>query len=88
MIKAFLQILQFLFDFLIPRFITEDVALRHVGSGSDWSEWDSFEIVCAMSDISQGEEFDGIAEADSFTWLWFGISYRIGNFRPWGAQAK
>jgi len=27
--------------------------------------------------------FDGIAEVDYFTWLGFGITYRIGNFRNW-----
>ena len=34
--------LWFVWDFLIPQFITEDVALRYVGDDftATWSEWD------------------------------------------------
>lgn len=75
-------LLLFAWDFLVPRFITEDVALRRVGPGSDW---DNFEIACSIADVQPGERFDGVAEVDSFTWLGFGMTYRVGNFRTWPA---
>ena len=73
----------FLWDFLIPRFITEDVALRYVGDDftATWSEWDDYEIACSLTDVEPGEYFDGIAEVDCFTWLGIGFAYRLGNFR-------
>ena len=71
----------FAWDVLIPRFITEDVAIRRIGMGSGWSD---FEIVCAMSDVEFWETFDGIATVDSFQIFGVGFSYRIGNFREWG----
>ena len=74
----------FLWDFLIPRFITEDVALRYVGDDftATWSEWDDYEIACSLMDVEPGECFDGTAEVDCFTWLGIGFAYRIGGFRP------
>lgn len=80
MLKTICDWLLFAADLLIPRFITEDVALQRVSPGDDW---DDFEIVCSMADVQPGEVFGGIAEADSFTWLGMGVTYRIGNFRPW-----
>lgn len=75
----------FLYDFLVPRFITEEVALRYVGDPitTTWSEWGDYEIECSLSDVEPGESFDGIATVDSFVFLWFGITYRVGNFRAW-----
>lgn len=74
----------FLWDFLIPRFITEDVALRYVGDDftATWSEWDDYEISCRLKDVEPGKCLDGIAEVDCFTWLGIGFAYRIGGFRP------
>lgn len=81
-----IRFLWFLFDFLVPRFITEDVAVSR-SPGEDSGNWECWVIECAMSDVQPGERFDGIAEVDAFTWLGFGITYRIGNFRPWeGAE--
>ena len=81
MIKNFKIYFLFFIDIIVPRFITEDVAMEQIAPGSDW---DSFEIACSMSDVQPGEVFDGIATVDSFAWLGLGITYRIGNFRRWG----
>ena len=77
----------FAWDVLIPRFVSEDVALRYVGDEitTDRTEWSAYEIVCCMEDVDWWETFDAIAEVDAFQWLGFGITYRIGNFRKWGA---
>lgn len=76
----------FALDIIVPRFITEDVALRYVGDDftTDWTEWSAYEIACSMSDVETNERFDGVATVDAFQFLGFGIAYRIGNFRPWG----
>lgn len=73
----------FAWDVLVPRFITEDVAIKRVGNSSSWDE---FEIVCSLADVDPGEQFDGIATVDCFQFLGIGISYRIGNFRPWSSR--
>ena len=90
MIETLKRAAWFVWDFLIPRFITEDVALRYVGDEftTDWREWDSFELVCSMADVYPAERFDGIAQANSFTWLGFGATYRVSNFRPWPGAAR
>lgn len=72
----------FVWDFIIPRFITEDVALRYV-PGCDPADWGAYEIVCSLSDVEPGEVFDAVATVDAFSFLFFGITYRIGNFRAW-----
>jgi len=76
--------LLFALDFIVPRFITEDVALRYVGNPvmSSFSEWGDYEIACSMDDVQPGEEFDGIGSVDAFQFLGFGLTYRVGNFRP------
>lgn len=76
--------LLFALDFIVPRFITEDVALRYVGDPvtSNWSEWRDYEIACSLADVQPGEEFDGIGSVDAFQFLGFGLTYRVWNFRP------
>lgn len=83
MIAAIKKAARFACDYLIPRFITEDVAVAMVGSGDNW---DAFEIVCSMEDVEPGERFDGIAEVDAFMWFGIGVTYRVGNFRAWGGS--
>ena len=68
-------------DLLIPRFLAEDVALEFIGA--DRNDIDSYRIICAMSDIQPGEEYDAVAAVDSFGWLGFGVTYRVGECRPW-----
>lgn len=80
MITKIKTIILFALDILLPRFITEDVAMEQIAPGSGW---DSFDIACSMSDVRPDEVFDGVATVDSFTWLGIGITYRIGNFRRW-----
>lgn len=71
-------------DWLVPRFITEDVALEYNGAG-DRADWNSYDIVCSMEDVSYGERFDGVATVDAFQFFGCGITYRIGDFRNWPA---
>lgn len=66
---------------LVPRFLTEDVALRFVGG--DRTGIGSYEIVCCMNDVQPGEAFDAVATVDSFGWLNIGIPVRVRNVRPW-----
>lgn len=82
MIKKIKTAARFAWDLIVPRFITEEVVVERVGKGSSW---DAFEIVCSLSDVKPGERFDGVATVDAFQFLGIGITYRIGNFRPWGA---
>ena len=82
MLKTIYSFLRFALDILIPRFITEDVALAFMGGGAI-DNVDSYAIVCAMADIEPGERFDAIATVDAFQFLGFGMTYRIGNVRLW-----
>lgn len=82
MIEKIKSAARFAWDVLVPRFITEDVAIERVGDGSSW---DDFMIVCSLADVDPGERFDGIATVEAFQFLGIGVTYRIGNFRPWGA---
>lgn len=36
-----------------------------------------------MNDVQQGEAFDAVATVDSLGWLGFGVTYRVGECRPW-----
>lgn len=74
-----LSLLRFLVDFLIPRLITEDVALEKVRPGTGL---ECYEIACLMTDVRPGEMFDAIATVDSVTWLGIGVTYRAGDLRP------
>ncbi|HFK9564036.1 Lar family restriction alleviation protein [Pseudomonas aeruginosa] len=53
-------------DILIPRFITERVALFEATAGH-------LEIACAISDVRPSERFDGIATIRSFNLLGFAL---------------
>ena len=81
MIARALRFLRRAADVLIPRFLTEDVALRFVGG--DRTDLGSYEIVCCMNDVQPGEAFDAVATVDSFGWLNIGITARVRNVRPW-----
>lgn len=65
-----------LIDLIIPRFITEDVALHDNGQG--------YEIVCCMDDVQPGERFDGVATMRCFNLFGSGIwPKQVGEVRPW-----
>ena len=66
---------------LVPRVLTEDVALRFVGG--DRTDLGSYDIVCCMNDVQPGDAFDAVATVDSFGWLNIGITARVRNVRPW-----
>ncbi len=81
MIARALRFLRRAADILVPRFLTEDVALRFVGG--DRTGLGTYEIVCCMNDVLPGEAFDAVATVDSFSWLNIGITARVRNVRPW-----
>lgn len=70
-------------DLLLPRFVTEDVAIVFDG-GDDGTQCD-YVIVRRMADLRPGDRFDAVATADSFSWLGgrIGVTYRVGKFRMW-----
>ena len=80
---------RFVWEYLIPHCETEDVALNYIGDDFtvDQDEWSAYEIICPVKCVEPGETFMAIAEVYSITWLGIGITYRIGNFRPWPAEA-
>lgn len=74
-----------LLDILIPRFITEDVAVKinkascHGGDG-----WHDGEIVCSMRDVEPGEVFDGIVPVRSFNLFGYALCPKLaGPVRKW-----
>jgi hypothetical protein len=65
-----------LLDYLVPRFITEDVALIEQAEG--------FEIVCCIADVEPGERFDAVATIRCFNLLGFDLwPKQVGEVRPW-----
>lgn len=65
-----------LLDIIVPRFITEDVALEFDG--------DHYMVVCCMADVRPGERFDGIGTMRTFNL--FGVAIfpkHVGEVRPW-----
>lgn len=62
-------------EFLIPRFMVEDVAL-------EWRD-DGYHIVCSTDDLLDWEVFDGIVTVRCFSWLGLGaFPKQIGEVRP------
>jgi len=71
-----IKFLYAIIDLLIPRFITEDVALEEIDG--------VLEIVCSMAAISEGEVFDGVVSIRSFTWLGLCVfPKQVGEVREW-----
>lgn len=69
-------------DIIIPRFLTEDVAVELL----ECAHCDEQHVlpVCAMYDVALGETFDGVATMRSFNLFGFGLFPRIiGEPRPW-----
>lgn len=74
--RAVWALLVFAADLLVPRFLTEDVALVFTPDGPD--------VACSMINIAPGETFDAIVTLRSFTWLGVCMFPRqIGAVRPW-----
>lgn len=67
--------LLWVFDFLVPRFVDDECALEKDG--------DDYWVVCVMSDVRPGENFDGIATMRCFAFLGFGLfPSQISEVRP------
>lgn len=65
-----------LLDILLPRFITEEVALRDDG--------DHLTIVCSLSDVKPGERFDAVGTIRSFNLFGLAIFPRtVGEPLAW-----
>lgn len=75
MIKESIQFLKNLFDFIVPRFITEDVALIDNG--------EKLEIACPFDRIEDGVNYAGIVSVSSFTFLGRAFFVKqVGEVRP------
>lgn len=61
-----MKFLAFLYDFLIPHWVTENVA--YVGNGPE-----DFYILCAEDDLNEFDIYDGIAESKALAWLFWGF---------------
>lgn len=63
------------FDLMIPRFMTEEVALSDNG--------DHYEIACSMVDVQPGETFDAIGTMRIFNLFGFALfPSMVGDPRP------
>jgi hypothetical protein len=61
-------------DILIPRFITEDVALVECDEG--------YEIACSMKDVQPWEDFHGVVTMQCFNFFGFGLfPKKVGHVR-------
>lgn len=71
-----------LFDILIPRFITEDVAVE-VAYCSHCDEAHP-QPVCCMADVEPDDVFDGIMTMSCFNLFGLGLFPRqVSEIRPW-----
>ena len=67
-------------DLLIPRVITEDVALIDTGDG--------LEIACRLADVRRGERFAAVATFRSFNLFGFALFPKmIGEPRDWSTAS-
>jgi hypothetical protein len=66
--------LMFLWEILIPRIVTEDVAVN-------WEADGTVDIVCSVLDLSPGEKHMGVCSITSLSWLGYGFFGRI-KFPP------
>lgn len=83
-LRSLWAFLCFLADMILPRIVSEEVAL--VLAGPDPKNLDCYEIACSLKDVRPYERFDGVATAHSFSMLFFGFAYKLENFRPWSAR--
>lgn len=71
-----LETLTGILDVVIPRFITEDVALEYNDEQEGW------DIVCPVKNIQEGEEFEAFATVKSFNLFGYGLFPRmVGEVR-------
>lgn len=63
------EFLMFLYDFLVPRIVTEDVAVNWDG--------DEYTVVCPVKELEPYEEHMGVCKIKAFTWLGVGFFGRM-----------
>lgn len=68
------EFLKFCYDFFIPRFIEEDVAIKYSPDGD-------FSIICCVDDLVPDDDYDGIATSKALVWMWWGFFATISDFR-------
>jgi hypothetical protein len=68
-----IEFIKFLYDFFIPHFVVEDVALI----GND----DDFVIMCCMNDVVYDDIYDGVATSKALVWLFWGFNATVYDFR-------
>lgn len=75
--------MNFILDFLdwaVPRFFTEDVALKDEGY--------HYTIVCSMKDLEEGERYDAIVAVSAFNVFGYALfPKQVGPVRRWGVVA-
>lgn len=73
----------FLLDFLIPRFIKEEVAFGLYGETED-PEVDEYYPMCSLKDIEEGEDVAMVGTMRSFNLFGFALFPKlIGELRPY-----
>lgn len=60
------------FDIIIPRFITEEVALLYTDDNEE-----EVEVLCSLKDIREGEYYDCVGTMRSFNFFGIGIFGRL-----------
>lgn len=64
--KALGQLYLDLFDFLVPRFIEERVAVIDLGQGK-------YEVLCRVEDLLPDDEYDYLGTSKCFTIFWLAL---------------
>lgn len=75
-----IEFLRWLWEFIFPRFVTDEVAFMHNG--------DDIDLICSMADVEPDEEFDGVVTVKCLSVFGMGLFGRIllDTIRPWGAK--
>ncbi|HIC4115622.1 TPA: hypothetical protein ACW4JH_000045 [Salmonella enterica] len=76
-----------LFDFLVPRFIKEEVAFGLYGETED-PEVDEYYPMCALKDIEEGEDVAMVGTMRSFNLFGLALFPKlVGELRPYDPEA-
>lgn len=70
-----LEFLKFLYEFLMPHYVTEKVA--YVGDPEG-----KFSILCCADDLTEFDLYDGLATVKAVAWLFWGFNAKVFNFEP------
>lgn len=72
--KTLIEFMWFCWDFFIPHFTQENVAVL-------FNDDESLEVLCCVDDLIDGEHYDCIATSKALVWLWWGFFATISDFR-------